>query len=149
MISLSVLADALAVHIQEKTGVAAYAQRLSTAVYPMYSVSLLPLETTLMAGGTQLLRCVKGSISCYPSRHRQEGECLDMADRLMHALLPGFSLCSRHFSPSDCKCREKDNILSLEFTLEFCDMAAENMDVNSHTETMQTLSLSLNPKKET
>ncbi len=149
MIALSALAEALAAHIHKKTGIPAYARRLSTAVYPMYSISLLPGETQLVAGGTQLLRRVEAKVACYPSRQRQEGESLDMADKLMQAVLPGFSLESRHFAPQNCTCREQEHILALAFTLEFCDLAAEEPGSKPAAEPMQTLSLLLHPKNET
>ena len=149
MIALSALTEAFAMYIQKKTGIPAYTQRISTAVYPMYSISAMPRETTLMAGGTQLLRHIDISVACYPSRQRQEAESLDMADKLLSVILVGLPLCSRHFSPFDCKCLEKEQVLTLEFSLEFCDLPAEETEYSPVTETMQNLSLLLSSNNKT
>ena len=124
MIALTQLSAALAEHISRRTGIAAYPQRLTTGVYPMYAVSLLPGEMQPHSGGDQLLRQVTARIACYPSRQRGEQEGLDMADRLTRALLPALPLCDRHFVPRDCRWQEKDNVLTLVFLLEFCDAAS-------------------------
>lgn len=149
MMALSALTAALAEHIRAKTGTAAYAQRLHTAVYPMYAVSALPGETTLMAGGQQLLRQITVRVACHPSRQREEGAGLDMADALMGALLPGLPLLGRHFAPTDCVFREEDHVLRLEFSLTFCDVAEED---GAHPEAaafMESLTLRPEHKEET
>ena len=139
MISLATFTTALAEHIRAKTGIAAYSQRLHTTVYPMYSISALPGETTLMDGGQQLLRHVKITITCYPSRQREEGAGLDMADALLGALMPSLPLLGRHFAPTDYNFREKDNALILEFSLAFCDVLDEDSESPSAAEFMETL----------
>lgn len=141
MISLSALTAALAAHIQAKTGTAAYSQRLHTAVYPMYAVSALPGEVIPMAGGQQLMRHLTVRVACHPSRQLEEAAGLDMTDALLAALLPSLPLLGRHFSPTDCTFRERDNALILEFTLCFCDLAAEDPGDSSATEFMETLTL--------
>ena len=123
MISLAQLSQELAEHITRCTGLAAYPQRISTGVYPMYAVSLRPSTTQALHGSNQVLRQVTGRIACYPSRRREEQECLKMADCLTQALLPSLPLCGRHFLPQDCRWQEQDNALVLTFALEFYDAA--------------------------
>lgn len=124
MIPLTQLSAELAEHISRCTGFAAYPQRLTTGVYPLYAVSLRPGQMQLQAGTHQLLRQVTVRIACYPSRQRGEQEGLDMADRLTRALLPALPLCDRHFVPRDCRWQEQENVLTLVFTLEFYDAAS-------------------------
>lgn len=149
MMALSALTAALAEHIRAKTGTAAYAQRLHTAVYPMYAISALPGETTLMAGGQQMLRRVTVRVACHPSRQREEGAGLDMADALLDALLPSLPLLGRHFAPTDCVFREEDHVLGLEFALTFCDVAGEEAVQTAATAFMESLTLRPEHKEET
>lgn len=149
MMALSDLTAALAAHIRAKTGTPAYAQRLNTAVYPMYAVSALPGETTLMAGGKQLLRRVTFRVACHPSRQREEGAGLEMADALLGALLPSIPLLGRHFAPTDCVFREEAQVLRLEFVLTFCDVAAEDEAHPPAAAFMESLTLRPETKEET
>lgn len=142
MIPLSQLADRLAAHITQQTGIAAYAQRISTRVYPMYALSLLPRETRPADGGQQLFRCLTVSIACYPSRQREENSGLDMADKLLTALWGGLSVSGRWLTPMACRCREADNILTVEFELEFYDLPC-TLQAEDSAVAMETLVLGM------
>ncbi len=123
MISLTQLAEELAGVISRRTGVPAYAARLHTAVYPMYTLTVMPEETILAAGGDQLWRTVTVRIACHGSRQRQEAEGLALADKLANALTPGLPLCARHLPPIRLECRVEGNRPEVCFRLEFYDLA--------------------------
>lgn len=123
MISLTQLAEELAGVISRRTGVPAYVNRLHTAVYPMYALTVTPEETVLAAGGDQLWWAVAVRVACHSSRQRQETEGLALADRLTKALLPGLPLCARHLTPVRLACRVEENRPEVCFRLEFYDLA--------------------------
>lgn len=123
MISLTQLAEELTGVITRRTGVFASAQRLHTAVYPLYALRLMPKESVPAAGGAQLLRTVAVTVDCYGSRQRQAVEGLELADRLVAALVPGVSLGDRHLTPSRIACRMVENRPEVSFRLVFYDLA--------------------------
>lgn len=123
MISLTRLAEELTGAITRRTGVFASAQRLHTAVYPLYALRLMPEESIPAAGGDQLLRTVSVTVDCYGSRQRQATEGMDLADRLVMALALGVSLEDRHLTPTRITCRMVENRPEVSFRLVFYDLA--------------------------
>lgn len=128
MIPISQITAELAALLQRRTGVFAIDERLSTAVYPSYYVAAQPKNTVLIAGGRQLLRRVTVSITCYPSRKREEEQGRDLTDLLYGVLLPAIPLAGRSLAPEAIETEEADNIRTLQFTLEFCDLPAAPQD---------------------
>lgn len=124
MIPISTITADLAAMLQKKTGVFAGDERLSTAVYPSFYVTARPADTVLIAGGRQLFRRIDVSVTCRPSREREEGQGRALAERLYALLLPSLPLGGRQLTPTALEMKEADSLWTLSFTLEFCDLPA-------------------------
>ncbi len=143
MIALSDLSAAIAAHIDAATGRSAFASKLHTAHYPSYHVRTVSKQTSLIAGGRQVLREVEVSITCIDTPHRDVTEQQHMLDALYPILLPYFSACGRHFSPIELTLRQEGAQNALCFSLSFCDLPPTRD--TEPLEAMQTLSLQLSP----
>ena len=145
MIPLTRLAEALAALLQQRTGIPVFPREIDTAVYPMYSLTLTPLESTLTAGGTQVFRQVEAAVCCCAQRRREAASTGALIDRLLEALLPGLPLCDRHFTPKGLRRGTREGLSCISFVLEFCDLAAAPVETGPAVP-MQQLHLALDTR---
>ncbi len=138
MIELSALTAAIAALIHAETGVFAIDERLQTTVYPSYYVGAAEKNTTVVAGGRQLLRHIEVSVRCAPDRTRGDDETRAGLHLLYGVFLPSFPATGRRFAPIALMA-DDDGVL--RFSLEFCDLPPEKQTVPSAL--MDELALSL------
>ena len=125
MIPLTQLAEGLAALLQQRTGIPVFPREIDTAVYPMYSLRIIPLAHTLTAGGTQVLRQLEVTLCCCAGRRRDANSTGALTDRLLQALLPGLPLCRRHLVPAKVHRGTREGLPCITFTLEFFDLAGD------------------------
>ena len=149
MIGLRELTAGIAAYLTEQTGVAAFSDRAAGTVYPCLTVEAKGRSAGIIACGRQVERQVTVTVTCHPSRRRGREEGLELADRVYDAVMPGFRACDRGFAPREAEIRADANErMQVEFLLEFCDTPSSRQSGTTAQETMGSLALRLEHKRE-
>ena len=149
MIGLRELTTGIAEFLTAQTGVAAFSDRAAGAVYPCLTVEAASKSAGIIACGRQVERQVAVTVTCHPSRQRGREAGLELADRVYNAAMLGIRACGRGFLPrkAEIKADAKER-MQVTFLLEFCDTPSEKQSGSAVQETMGTLSLRLEQKRE-
>lgn len=115
MIRLDEMERAIAELIYEKTGAVASCGKGHTKTLPQYVVALTEGEYKVIDTGKQAERSLSLIIDCH-----EEGDRLYCL--LTQSLLPYFTVCGRSFVPTAIKFAKKNEIMSLECRINFCDV---------------------------
>lgn len=149
MIGLRELTAGIAAYLTGQTGAAAFTDRAAGVVYPCLTVEAASKSAGIIACGRQVERQVKVTVTCHPSRQRGREEGLELADRVYDAVMPGFRACGRGFAPREAEIKaDAKERLQVEFLLEFCDTPSGRQSSSTAQETMGSLSLRLEQKRE-
>lgn len=149
MIGLDTFCRGLAEALAEKTGAAAAPGRMEHPVYPALAVEAESGRMEILAGGRQVQRELAVTVACYPSRRRGREEGQELAERVLEAVTPGFTLCERGFCPENLKIsRDGQEVYRVTFTVTFCDLPENRRKPAGGQETMGRLSLKICRGKE-
>ena len=143
MIGLRELTAGIAEYLTAQTGVAAF------SVYPCLTVETVSKSAGIIACGRQVERQVAVTVTCHPSRQRGREEGLELADKVYNTAMLGIRACGRGFLPREAEIQaDAKERMQVTFLLEFCDTPSEKQSESAVQETMGTLSLRLEQKRE-